>query len=206
MKDTIINKDSIKYLTELDTKFKTIIEEYGLPPSWSRKEGFESLCRIILEQQVSLESGKAAYEKLKTLTSSFTPKNVAKLTMEQMRAATVSRQKSGYILGLASTILDGNLNLTTMSGSQPNEAVDRLVKIKGIGPWTAEVYTLFALRAPDIYPRGDIALINTIKELWHVADADEALNKTLEWAPYRSTASFLLWHHYLSKRGRVSPI
>ena len=206
MKTPIINTNSINYLTSLDSVFQKIIHEYGTPPSWSRTEGFESLCRIILEQQVSLESGKAAHEKLKKLTQGFTPESISKLTVVQMRTATVSRQKSGYILGLASLILEGKLNLEHLSSMETHEAISVLIKVKGIGPWTAEVYALYALHSPDIYPRGDIALINTIKELWKVNNAEEALTKSFEWSPHRSAASHLLWHHYLSKRGRVSPI
>lgn len=202
----IINDDAITYLKAHDQKFAQIIELYGLPSSWSRPQGFETLCKIILEQQVSLESGKAAYEKLAARIKVFDASHIARLTADEMRAASISRQKAGYILGLANCILDNTIDLEALPTLTVEEATEVLVSIKGIGPWTAEVYLLFALQAPDIYPRGDIALINTIKELWSVKDSSEALEKSIDWSPYRSAASFLLWHHYLSKRGRVNPI
>jgi len=202
----IIHTKAIKYLTGIDGVFQDILDLYDQPPSWSRPQGFETLCRIILEQQVSLESGKAAYEKLNLLIPTFSPKYISTLTKEQMRDATISRQKAGYILGLADRMLSGQTDLKALSKLGPEEILQELVAIKGIGPWTAEVYLLFALQSPDIYPRGDIALINTIKELWHIPSAAEAEVKAQQWAPYRSAASYLLWHYYLSKRGRVSPI
>lgn len=202
----IINDKAISHLKSLDLRFAQIIEQYGLPTSWSRPQGFETLCKIILEQQVSLESGRAAYEKLATCVEVFDASHIIQLSVEEMRAASVSRQKATYILGLANHVLNKTIDLDTLSTLSKEETTDVLVSIKGIGPWTAEVYQLFALQAPDIYPRGDIALINTIKELWGVKDADAALEKSTDWSPYRSAASFLLWHHYLSKRGRVNPI
>lgn len=202
----IINDDAISFLRTRDEKFAQIIEYYGLPISWSRPQGFETLCKIILEQQVSLESGKAAYEKLSACVKVFDASHIAQLTTDVMRSASVSRQKAGYILGLANGILDKTIALDTLPSLTIEEATEALVSIRGIGAWTAEVYLLFALQAPDLYPRGDIALINTIKELWSVKDSTEALEKSKEWSPHRSAASFLLWHHYLSKRGRVNPI
>ncbi len=202
----IINDKALSHLKKHDQKFVEIIVQYGLPTSWSRPQGFESLCKIILEQQVSLESGKAAYDKLAACVKVFDASHIIKLSVEDMRAASISRQKAGYIIGLANNILDKTVDLDALPSLTVEEATNVLVSIKGIGPWTAEVYLLFALQAPDIYPRGDIALINTIKELWGVKDAAEALEKSKDWSPYRSAASFLLWHHYLSKRGRVNPI
>lgn len=202
----ILNSKPIKYLKKIDPVFGHIIKSYGIPPEWTRPEGFETLCRIILEQQVSLESGKAAYEKLDALVKRFDVHHISKLTVEEMRTATVSRQKSGYILGLAELIKSGSISLDNLSKLSAEEATEVLVSIKGIGPWTAQVYLLFALQSPDIYPKGDIALINTIKELWEIKETADTLIKSEDWKPYRSTASFLLWHYYLSKRGRTNPV
>ncbi len=202
----ILHQKPIKYLKKKDPVFGHIIKTYGIPPEWSRPEGYETLCRIILEQQVSLESGKAAYEKLNALVEVFDANHISKLTVEEMRTATISRQKAGYILGLADQIKSGLISLENLSLLAPEEAIEVLVSIKGIGPWTAQVYLLFALQSPDIYPKGDIALINTIKKLWQIKESSETLLKSEDWKPYRSTASFLLWHYYLSKRGRTNPI
>ena len=96
----IINEEAISYLKKQDHKFAEIIEQYGLPTSWSRPEGFETLCKIILEQQVSLESGKAAYDKLSACVEVFDASHISQLSVEEMRAASISRQKAGYILGI----------------------------------------------------------------------------------------------------------
>ncbi len=202
----IINDSALTFLCSADPIFADIIKTYGTPPSWSRPQGFETLCKIILEQQVSLESGKAAFDKLSNDIQEFSPEFIAKMSTEEMRKCTVSRQKSGYLIGLANAILEQKFSLNFSDQIDADHCKNYLMSIKGIGPWTAEVYLLFAMQLPDIYPNGDIALINTIKELWQAKNAAEALIKSAEWSPHRSAASFILWHYYLSKRGRTSPM
>ena len=202
---SIVSKQALEYLVSTDPIFKRIIDSYGIPPDWSRPRGFETLCRIILEQQVSLDSGKATYEKLHSLIDEFSPENIRQLSIQEMRVATVSRQKASYLIALSESILNGELDLHSFGSMSTIAQMTQLQKIKGIGPWTAQVYLLFAMGEPDIYPRGDIALINTIKELWSASSSEDAENISRRWSPHRSAASFLLWHYYLSKRGRSSP-
>lgn len=198
----IISENSILALREMDSHFDQIFIKYGAPPNWSRTQGFDSLVRIILEQQVSLESGKAAFEKLQLMVPSFTPAEIGLLTVEKMRKATISRQKASYILGLAEAVQSQTLDIENLRNESKERCYDLLTSIRGIGPWTARVYMLFSLQHQDIFPTGDIALIHTVKELWGVGSKEDVYLKATQWSPYRSAASFFLWHYYLSKRGR----
>ena len=180
----------------------TIHQQYGRPPNWQRPEGFETLLRIILEQQVSLESAKAAYLKLKTAIGEVTPQKVLQLSDEQLRACYFSRQKTRYAKTLATAILEKSLDLSQLS-SLSNEAVfEQLTAVKGIGKWTTEVYLMFCLDSPDIFPLGDIAAINTVKEFTALETKDEIAKYVQAWSPYRTAATFYLWHYYLKKRNR----
>ena len=203
---SIISDESIKYLRKRDEVMDMIFKKYGAAPNWSRPEGYETLVKIILEQQVSLSSAHAAFEKLKSLVGRITPSRLIKETVPSLRTATVSRQKAGYIIGLAGDVKSKKIDLRGLSAKDRASQLDILTSIKGIGPWTAEVYLLFALQDPDIYPRGDIALINTIKELYGAESSTEAEKISHSWSPYRSTASYMLWHYYLRKRGRKNII
>ena len=199
----LIKDASITELPKIDPIFAAILDQYGIPDMQSRPEGFESLCRIILEQQVSLMSAQATYEKLCAKINSFSAKEILSLTTAEMRNATVSKQKSSYMKGLATAILDGKLALDTLSKLSPIEAKESLITIKGIGPWTAQVYLVFCLQVADVFPQGDVALINTVVELTGI-EKEEVQSKSEDWAPHRTSAALLLWHHYLKKRGRSS--
>ena len=201
----IINQQSVNYLINLDPRFRMIYESFGIPPSWSRPPGFETLCRIILEQQVSLDSATATFNKLLNEIKEVTPDKIISLSSDDMRALSVSRQKAGYLNTVARMIIDGSLNLENLEKQSVDEIFNRLTEIRGIGPWTANVYLIFALQSPDIFPPGDVALIRTIKELWDLQSSDDVYAHAGLWSPHRSAASFFLWHYYLNKRGRTAP-
>jgi DNA-3-methyladenine glycosylase II len=193
---------AIDYLSKKDKIFKNIIFQYGIPEIPKRKQGFETLSLLILEQQVSIDSAKATYIKLKNQVQDFQPKNLLELPDEDFRSCGVSRQKTKYIKCLAEAILEKTIDWESLA-SKPAEIVrQELIKIKGIGNWTIDVYLMFSLESPDILPLGDIAVINTIKELFNIHDKNEIESYTIKWAPYRTMATFLLWHHYLQKRNR----
>ncbi len=198
----IINSKSTAFLFEADPIFKDIFDQYGLPPNWKRNPGFETLSRIILEQQVSLESAHAAYLKLKTYCIDFTPENIAQLTHEQLRTCYVSRQKATYIKGLAQAILDKQINLADLENLHPQTVREKLTTLKGIGNWTCDVYLMFCLQSPDFFPMGDIAAVNTVKLLKNVAEKEAVLAISESWSPFRTAATYFLWHYYLNKRNR----
>ena len=198
----IINEQSVAFLCDQDPIFATIQKQYGLPANWQRKPGFETLSRIILEQQVSLESAHAAYKKLKDAVGDFTPENILQLDHQSLKKCYVSRQKATYLHALSHAVMAQTLTFETLH-TLPLEAVKtQLTAIKGIGLWTFQVYALFCLQASDILPLGDIAVVKAIKQLKKVVSKEAVEKITLHWRPYRSAATFFLWHYYLNEQKR----
>lgn len=191
-------------LSKKDPHLKKIIVQYGYPPMWTRPASFATLIHIILEQQVSLASAKAAFIRLKEKLTTITPEKLLLLTDEEMKACYFSRQKTAYARHLAEAIASNKVNLKKLS-VMPNDEVRGILKqIKGIGDWTVDIYLLFALQRTDIFPVGDLAMINAFKE---IKQADKLLTRdniillSEQWKPHRSIATMLLWHYYIQKRG-----
>ncbi|TGD57382.1 DNA-3-methyladenine glycosylase family protein [Flavobacterium humi] len=195
-------QEAIQYLSAKDLIFRQIIETYGLPVIPSRPQGFETLVLLILEQQVSVDSAKATFLRMREGVSAIEPPVLIGLTEEEFRAFGVSRQKAKYIKCLSEAILEGALDLESLSVKPSEQVREELIKIKGIGNWTIDVYLMFCLKSPDVIPLGDIAIVNTMKELLSIQDKQEMEVYARNWAPHRTLASFLLWHYYLQKRGR----
>lgn len=188
-----------------DPDLARVLDKLGPPPLWARPPGFPTLVHIILEQQVSLASARAAYDRLSAATDPLTPQRLLALDDATLRALGVSRQKSTYCRHLARAILAGSLNLDALPELDDDAVRARLTAIKGIGPWTANIYLLMALRRPDIWPAGDLALAvgaQQVKGLDERPTADELSQIGTAWQPWRAVAARLLWHHYLSERGR----
>lgn len=195
-------QEAIQYLSEKDDVFKHIVEKYGMPTIPKRPQGFETLVLLILEQQVSIDSAKATFLKLKAKEINFQPESLLHFSDEEYRIIGVSRQKTTYIKALSHSIIHNEIDIESLSTKSSQQVREELIKVKGIGNWTIEVYLMFSLQAPDIIPLGDIAVINTIKELLNIHDRQEIENYVAKWSPYRSAATFLLWHYYLNKRNR----
>lgn len=198
-------KQLCKKLAKKDEHLKLIIDTHGHPPIWKRKASFETLVHIILEQQVSLASAKAALNKLKEKIGAVTPAKILSLTDAELRACYFSRQKIVYVRHLATAIRNKQLNLKQLSVSLDEIVRTELKKIKGIGDWTVDVYLMMVLQRTDLFPLGDIALVNSLKEVKNIPrhTAKEELLKIAEpWRPYRTIAAYLLWHSYLCKRNR----
>ncbi len=194
-------QEAIDFLTAQEPVFKTIITRYGVPIIPKRPPGFETLVLLILEQQVSIASAKACFLKLKEVVEFFSPAILYSMSDENYRALGVSRQKTSYIKALSSAILQGEINLENLQTQSSEQVRNVLIKIKGIGNWTIDVYLIFSLGATDIIPIGDIAILNTIKELWKKEYKNDILQLVETWAPHKTVATFLLWHYYLEKRG-----
>ncbi len=170
---------------------------------WLREEGFGTLVQIILEQQVSLASGRAVYEKLLAGVESLTPENLLKLSDGELKSMGFSRQKASYCRNLADAVVTGSLDLPGLSDLDEEKAKERLMSIKGIGSWTADIYLLSALGLPDIWPTGDLALVSAVQKLKGMATrptTEELERISLKWKPWRSVAARIFWHHYLSER------
>jgi DNA-3-methyladenine glycosylase II len=184
-----------------------VVERWGPPPFWRHPEGFAGLVHGILAQQVSLESAVAAYGRLEGTLGRIEP--VAFLTLDdaRLRAIGFSRQKAAYARGLASAIAAGALDLARLEAAPDDEVRRELVALRGIGRWTFDVYLLFALRRPDAWPSGDLALAKSVQELWGLPAQpgwDELDAWAERWRPWRAVAARFLWHDYLSRRGRGS--
>lgn len=196
-------EDAIQHLTQHDIVFKNIINQYGLPTIPKRSEGFETLVLLILEQQVSIDSAKATFLKLKEKEPDFNPEKLLSLSDESFRLLGVSRQKTSYIKALSTAILNNDIELCTLKSKTAQEVREELIKIKGIGNWTIDIYLMFCLQEPDLLPLGDIAVVNTMKELFDIHEKEAMEVYAQNWIPYRSMATFLLWHYYLNKRNRT---
>jgi DNA-3-methyladenine glycosylase II len=160
---------------------------------------------FILEQQVSLASGAAAFKRLRDRLGEVTPTAILGPSDEELRADGFSRQKTRYVRELAHAVLRGDIDFDELSSENDDEVRRRLINLIGIGPWTADVYLLSCLRRPDIWPVQDRALqVATFEALsLPVVPQPDLLRHIGErWRPHRSTAARLLWHSYLSRRGR----
>ncbi len=186
-----------------DAHLEKIVQQHSYPPMWSRPASFATLVHIILEQQVSLASAKAALDKLNKRLGKITPEKLLALTDEALRACYFSRQKTGYARHLAQAMVSGQLNLKKLSNAGDEEVRAALKQIKGIGDWTADVYLLFVLHRTDIFPIGDLAMVNALKEVKQLPKEtarEELLALAESWRPHRSIATMLLWHHYIQTR------
>ncbi|HEX5154293.1 MAG TPA: DNA-3-methyladenine glycosylase 2 family protein [Parafilimonas sp.] len=191
-------------LAEKDADLKKIINDHGLPPMWSRPAIFQTLVLTILEQQVSLASAYAAFKKLKEKTGFVTPKKILALSDAELKACYFSRQKIIYVRGLANAIVSKKISLRKLSESTNDEIREILKQVKGIGDWTVDVYLIHALQRSDLFPLGDIALVNSLKHVKQLPTAstkDELLAIAENWRPYRTIACMLLWHAYIERKG-----
>ena len=201
---SITNPSHVKELLQRDRIFGLINEQYGIPPNWSRPQGFISLSKIILEQQVSLASAHAHFLKLNHYLNGFTPANILKLTDDEMKSCQISRQKASYLRSLADAIINRRIDLELLSELNEVEIRGQLASIKGIGEWTSDIYLMFCLQRIDVFPVGDIAVINTLRELTDAQTKAEIILLAEKWRPFRTLAAYFLWHYYLKKRSRPS--
>jgi len=196
-------------LARRDPDLARVVRAHGPPPLWQRRPGFATLVHIILEQQVSLASARAAFDRARLLARPFTPANFLVLDDRDLRVAGFSRQKTEYCRNLARAILDKELQLGRLATLDDDEVRRRLTSIKGIGNWTADIYLLMVLGRPDVWPLGDIALAQAAREIkrLEVRPSGNELHAIGEsWRPWRAVAARVLWHHYLSTPRRVKQL
>lgn len=188
-------------LASRDQDLHAIIKAHGYPPLWNRPNSFESLVHIILEQQVSLASALAALKKLKEKLTDISPENFLLLNDEELKACYFSRQKSLYTRELAKALVDKKIALETLLTLSDDEVRSTLIALKGIGNWTIDIYLLFVLQRTNVFPLGDLAVINAlrhIKKLPKDTPKEKLIKIANKWQPYMSVATMILWHHYLS--------
>jgi DNA-3-methyladenine glycosylase II len=194
-------EQGLHFLSDRDPGLAHILKNFGPPPMWVRAPGFPTLIHIILEQQVSLASARAAYDRLREAVSPLTPVRFLELDDATLKVIGFSRQKTAYGRSLAQALVDGHLELEKLAAMDDPKVRAELTKIKGIGPWTADIYLLMALRRPDIMPSADLALAiaaQKVKGLASRPTPDELNTLSKNWKPWRAVAARLLWHSYLN--------
>jgi DNA-3-methyladenine glycosylase II len=191
-------------LAKKDAHIRQILQQHGYPPMWQRKPNFETLIHIILEQQVSLASAKAALNRLKeTLGGIITPKKLLALSDPEMKESYFSRQKIIYARHLATELISGRLSIKKICGLPDDQIRNELKKIKGIGDWTVDVFLLMALQRKDIFPVGDLAMISSLKKTKQLpmdTSKEEILKLSASWIPHRSIAAMIFWHAYIQEK------
>jgi len=194
---------AVKHLCKNDSLMNELVSEFGAPPLWQRTQSFETLIHIILEQKVSLQSAKAVMQRVSSLCPSMSPASFLTIPESALLAAGVSNRKVSYCRSIAEALNTGELNLAGLRRQSDEEVIESLIGIRGIGPWTAGVYLLMAMRRVDAWASGDRALVLSYAQsagkidIPSYAEFDEI---GLSWAPYRGVACRVLWHAYLSRR------
>jgi DNA-3-methyladenine glycosylase II len=198
--------EAVAVLARRDASLRRVIDRFGPPPLWAREPGFATLLHLILEQQVSLASARAAFDRLRLAADPLTPASFLALSDVDLLRIGFSRQKARYGRALSAAVLDRSLDLDVLAALD-DDGVDRaLTAVPGIGPWTATIYRLMVLLRPDAWPVHDIALAQAIADLRGLERrpaADEMHALAEGWRPWRAVAARILWHHYLSVRGRA---
>ncbi|MFP4072398.1 MAG: S26 family signal peptidase [Actinomycetota bacterium] len=198
----------VELLAEEDEHLARIVDRWGHPDFWERQPGFRTLVLLILEQQVSLESGAAMYARLAGLLGEVTPRSVLNAGEVALRSIGVTRQKARYLTELSRRLVDDELDLQSLEVMPAETARQILLSVKGVGPWTADAYLLSASRRPDIWPVGDRALQVGTGEavgMREIPNEEELEVLSDPWRPIRAVAARLIWHSYLSERGRAEP-
>lgn len=190
-----------RQLGAADPDLGRAIERLGPPPMWDRQPGFETLVRIILEQQVSLASAGAAFDKLAAALPKLEPRSFLTLDDQSLRLIGFSSQKGRYCRELAGALLEGALDLEGLPSLSDENVRTALEQVTGIGPWTSNIYLLMVLLRPDVWPPGDLALCKAVQELKGLErppTREEFESIGEPWRPWRSVAARVLWHHYLN--------
>jgi len=210
VRSQVLNRHTLalaaKGLAARDKTLELIHSAHGDPPLWRRPAGFPTLVHIILEQQVSLSSGKAMFDRLNASIHPFAPEQFVDRGENYLRRLGVTRQKSAYLVDLASLIVSGELNLRRLSQLNDFDARSSLMCVKGIGSWSADVYLLMAMCRADIWPAGDLALAVAAKDLFGLGErpSPEELETIAEsWRPHRAVAARMLWQYYLAKKAEA---
>ena len=188
-------------LADRDPDLGGILARHGPPPLWDRPAGIATLVAIVLEPQVSLRSGAAALERLRSAAGALEPSAIATLGQAGARAAGLTRQKARYVVALAEATLDGRFDPARIAEAEDDAARTQLTQLLGIGRWTADIYLLMALGRPDIWPEGDLALAGAMRRAKGLAEVPNAATQRLvaePWRPWRAVAARLLWHAYLA--------
>ena len=198
-----IMQDALSELSQRDPVLRRLYQRLGVPPLWARPQSFATLVHVVLEQKVSLASANAVMGRVQKLCPGMQALGFLDLTEHALRTAGMSASKTSYCRSIARALVDGSVSLPGLRSMDDQQVMEKLTSIKGIGPWTAGVYLMMALRRPDAWASGDRALLVSycenakISELLSYSEFDAVAK---QWIPHRATAARLLWHAYLEKR------
>ena len=170
---------------------------------WARRPGFATLVHIVLEQQVSIVAARTLYRRLLVHLGEMTPQAVADHGVARLKRFGLTRQKASYCHELALAVRDGALDLSRVARAEDEAGRETLLAMRGLGPWSVDIYYLMALRRPDVWPCGDLALAVALRDVKRLPDRPADAQQqaiSASWAPWRSVAARLLWHYYLSTR------
>ena len=192
-------RESMDAVVLMEPAFAAAIERVGYPLPRMRAPGYETLLRTIVGQQVSVASAAAVWRKLEAeLGPGCDPAALLARDFDALRACGLSRQKQGYARSLAEMVTSGALDLHALPADD-EEAIAQLIKIKGIGRWSAEIYLLFAEGRPDIWPAGDLAVQIEVGRILGLPErpSERATRELAErWRPHRGAVAVMAWHHY----------
>ncbi len=193
-------KEAFEHLIRKEPLFESVLIEknYELV-LFNKKKGFEGLISLIVDQQLSVASAKAIFTRLKGLVKPFNAKRFIEVNDDELKGVGLSAQKVDYCKGVAYKVVSGDLNLKRLEKKNDAEVIEELVKIKGIGEWTAKCYLLACLKRVDVWPAADLGLMVAIQRLKSMKSRPNQL--TIDeiakpWSPYRSVAALLLWSTY----------
>ncbi|HSI01184.1 MAG TPA: DNA-3-methyladenine glycosylase 2 family protein [Reyranella sp.] len=191
-------RKAMRHLAKVDPDFARAIEEVGHPELRIVPSGFGGLMRSIVGQQVSVHAARAIWLRLEALLPDMEPAAFLLLADEQLRGVGLSNAKMKYGRSLAADIVEGRIDFSRLAGLDDTAAIAMLTQAKGIGPWTAEIYLMFAHGRPDITPGLDLGLViaaQHLKKLRKRPDAKRLVKIAEAWRPWRSAAALLLWHY-----------
>lgn len=194
-------QQAVDELSCIDPDLAILARRHGPPPLWGKPPGFATLVRMILEQQVSLKAARTIYKRLQGEVGRVSPHTIARCQIGDLRAAGITGGKSSYIIGLAQAVAGHEIDLPGLADLPDDEVRHQLTALRGIGPWTADIYLLMVLRRPDIYPIGDLALAISMQRVkgWRERPDDKRQQQQARrWRPWRAVATRMLWQDYLA--------
>ena len=196
MKKPIFWEKAKKYLIKKDKKLGNIIKLYPKDFLFSRSDPFYTLSRSIIGQQISVKAAQAVWSKFEKKVVSVNPENVNKMHYMSLKSCGLSKQKITYLKSLSSAFIENRVNPQKWQDLPDEKIINELIQIKGIGRWTAEMYLIFNLCRPDVFPVDDIGALKGICNCYNLIypiDKDEASRLSKNWKPYRSVATWYLW-------------
>ena len=194
--------EGLVHLAKADRRLKEVIKVAGELPLRRREGGFTGLARIIVGQQLSVASANAIWNRFVTAFPELTPDAIHRARGAKLRKAGMSAPKIRTLRAVAAACRNG-LDLDALANTPADEAHARLCEVHGIGPWTADIYLLFCLGHPDIFPAGDLALRNAVADAFGMEGpvaADEVAAVAERWSPWRSVAATLFWAYYGARK------